>query len=137
MKKTGGFTLMELVIVLAILAIIAAILIPTFLNVTDRARLRSDIQSARAIQNAMELFQAERGTPVAGANMAAILTNLQTAGFMDAQATDIQTAGATWVLNASRVVLVDISAATVSDSIHRVARGLPDDERIFVTGIRP
>jgi type IV pilus assembly protein PilA len=134
-NKRQGFTLMELVIVLAVLAIIAAILIPTFINTTDRARLRSDIQSARAIQNAMELFHAERGA-AAGDTITAILTTLQTNGFLNAQMNDIQTAGALWALNTTGDVVVDISALAVSENVHRAARGLPDNERMFVTGIR-
>jgi type II secretory pathway pseudopilin PulG len=134
MRNESGITLMELTIVLAILAIIAAILIPAFLNTTDRARLRSDIQSARVIHNAMELYRAERGRAVSGANMEAILNTLRTAGYLEARHTDIQTTDARWETHAQLGVVVDISAS--ADGIHRAYGNLPEEERAYVTGAR-
>ncbi|MCL2202956.1 MAG: prepilin-type N-terminal cleavage/methylation domain-containing protein [Defluviitaleaceae bacterium] len=133
-KSRGGFTLMELTIVLAILAIIAAILIPTFLNTTDRARLRSDISSARVIHNAMELYRAERGRVAQGATMAAVLDHLRITGFLEARHTDIQTAGAIWETHAQQGVVVNISAS--GDGVHRAFNGLPPEEQAYITGGR-
>ena len=49
MKKTGkkGFTIVELVIVIAVVAILAAVLIPTFVSVTKKANESVDIQACR------------------------------------------------------------------------------------------
>jgi len=132
-KTKKGFTLLELLIALAILAIIAAILIPNFFATTDRARLRSDIQSARVIQNAIELYRAERGAAPTG-DMNTILTNLQASGFLRARYTDIQTEGAVWVNDATLGVVVNIHASP--ESVHGIYAGLPDAERAFVTGGR-
>jgi len=136
MGNSRGFTLMELTIVLAVLAIIAAILIPTFLTTTDRARLRSDIQSAHVINNAMELYRAERGRAVAGgADMAAVLTALHTAGYLRAMTPGgTQTDGAVWAVYGERVV-VNIGGVT-SDSVHRAANNLPEEERRYISGLR-
>jgi len=125
-----GFTLIELTIVLAILAIIAAILIPTFLTTTDRARLRGDIQSARVIQNAMELYRVERGQAVGGTTMAERLTNLANAGYIEARNARTQTQGAEWVFYESRVLL-DISVSP--DGVHRAYGNLSADERLFIS----
>ena len=51
MKKMNkkGFTIVELVIVIAVIAILAAILIPTFANVVDKAnaaKIQSELKSA-------------------------------------------------------------------------------------------
>jgi len=69
MSKNAGLTLVELIIVLAVIAIIGAIIVPQFMQTTDLARLRSDIQSARVIQNAVELASMEhnREMPTDGA----------------------------------------------------------------------
>jgi prepilin-type N-terminal cleavage/methylation domain-containing protein len=134
MRPNAGLTLMELTIVLAILAIIAAILIPAFLNTTDRARLRSDIQSARVIHNAMELYRAERGQAVPGANMDAILTNLRTAGYIEERHYGIQTKDAVWQVDTQRGVVVNIAAS--ADGVHRAFNGLSDEERAYVAGGR-
>ena len=129
-KKTKGFTLLELLIALAILAIIAAILIPNFFATTDRARLRSDIQSARVIQNAIELYRAERGPAPDGTSMEGVLETLTTAGFLRARYTDIQTEGATWEQDAELGVVVNIHSSP--DSVHNAYAGLSDAERQYV-----
>jgi len=123
---------MELTVVLAILAIIAAILIPTFMNTTDRARLRSDIQSARVINNAMDLYRAERGRVAQGANMGAVLDTLRVAGYLDAAVTDVQTVGAAWEVNTQRGVVVNISGS--GTGVHRAFQALPPEDQVFVVG---
>lgn len=49
MKKANkkGFTIVELVIVIAVIAILAAVLIPTFASVTNRANESAAMQKAR------------------------------------------------------------------------------------------
>ena len=54
MKKTKrGFTIVELVIVIAVIAILAAILIPVFANVTDNAKTAS---AKAEIKNAFSAY---------------------------------------------------------------------------------
>ena len=48
-----GFTIMELVIVIAVIAVLAAVLIPTFANVIDRANLSNDTGTVRNINEAL------------------------------------------------------------------------------------
>lgn len=49
-KKKKGFTLIELIIVLAIIAIIAAIAIPNFTKVRADSKVKADTQSAETIR---------------------------------------------------------------------------------------
>ena len=133
-KTNNGFTLLELIVVLAVLAIIAAILIPNFFAATDRARIRSDIQSARVIHNALVLYRTERGQDAQGSNMTEILTSLQTAGYLDSGDINKQTQNAEWRQYEPLGIVVNISG--VSDAgVHRAANGLPPEERQFVHGI--
>lgn len=135
MRSDKGFTLMELTIVLAILAIIAAILVPTFLAATDRARLRADVQSARVIQSAMRQYEIERGRSP-GTNMAAILASLYGAQMLEAATVAPQTAGAIWYLRSSdNRVMLDLrptGATGVSDTTRNRAAGLNNEELAFI-----
>lgn len=55
MKKTNkrGFTIVELVIVIAVIAILAAVLIPTFSSVIKKANLSNDQQNVRNMNTAL------------------------------------------------------------------------------------
>jgi len=125
---------MELTIVLALLAIIAAVLIPLFLTTTDRARLRSDIQSARVIQNAMDLYRVERGSNVEGGTVAAtIMQNLANAGYLDLRNPSPQTERAVWrIVDGSATV--DITDSP--DGVHSAYGNLTEVEQSWVTGGR-
>ena len=129
-KTNKGFTLLELLIALAILAIIAAILIPNFFVTTDRARLRSDIQSARVIQNAIDLYNAERTPNITGNIDDATLTRLYYAGFLRERTPSPQTYLAVWATHADLGVVVDINLSL--DNVHRIYAGLPANEQAFV-----
>ena len=48
MKSKKGFTIVELVIVIAVIAILAAVLIPTFSNVINKANESASLQEAKS-----------------------------------------------------------------------------------------
>lgn len=60
-SKRRGFTIVELVIVIAIIAILAAILIPTFSNITKKANLNADKQAVRSMNEALAQYEASYG----------------------------------------------------------------------------
>lgn len=58
-KKQEGFTLIELIIVIAILAIIAAIAVPNILGAIENSRKATDVANAKVILNAAAQMKAQ------------------------------------------------------------------------------
>lgn len=59
-----GFTMIELIIVIALIAVIGAMLVPNFSETVKRTKIKTDINSLRTIQNAIDLYEAESNTEV-------------------------------------------------------------------------
>lgn len=57
----SGFTLIELMVVVVILGILAAVVIPQFSKSTDKARVSSAKAELKNMQSAMEIYYAENG----------------------------------------------------------------------------
>ena len=68
MKKNNkkGFTIVELVIVIAVIAILAAVLIPTFSSIIKKAQQSSDIQAVQQMNTALAIDGAVTPTSIAG-----------------------------------------------------------------------
>jgi type II secretion system protein G len=67
-QSESGFTLVELLVVMLILGLLAAIAIPTFFNQRDKARDADAKVTARTAETAMETYATDHGGSYAGAD---------------------------------------------------------------------
>src|ERR1051326_3833414 len=56
MKRRGGFTLLELLVVVAIIAILAAILLPVFAQAREKARQSACISNMQQVGSAVQMY---------------------------------------------------------------------------------
>jgi general secretion pathway protein G len=59
MKKRNGFTLVEILIVVVILGILAAIVIPQFSNASEEAKLSSLVSDLQSIRSQIQLYKVQ------------------------------------------------------------------------------
>jgi general secretion pathway protein G len=78
-NRRSGFTLVELVVVVMILGILAAVAAPRLLQTSDTATENGLKQTVAVIRDAIERFAAERGGALPGANgnSATFLTDIR------------------------------------------------------------
>jgi len=60
-KKNKGFTLIEMVVVMAIIAVLIAIAVPQVLRLINKSKVTADLSSAKAIATQIQQYMADGG----------------------------------------------------------------------------
>ncbi|OGO77572.1 MAG: hypothetical protein A2Y23_15775 [Clostridiales bacterium GWB2_37_7] len=66
MNNRKGFTLIELIVVIAILGILATIAVPRLTGFTEKANIAADEQLVALVNNSLKILEAEDDTNVPG-----------------------------------------------------------------------
>lgn len=115
-----GFTLMEMLIVVAIIVILVAISIPTFTSQLDNARTNTDkanLRAAKAVINTMEMtgdWTQVDGYDATTATEVTLYYNLETGEF---QTTKITSGYGQSTANSSNVISVGVTKGKVTTPI--------------------
>lgn len=127
MAKKNGFTLVELIVVLAIMAAISAIAVPNFANIAEKSKLKTDIQSAKIIDSAKDLYESESNDPL-GNTAEDIINNLYAKNYLK-QKISPQTKEASWSLEDG---IIKLKINTGIESINKNYLSLSEDEKYYV-----
>lgn len=143
-KEEKGFTMIELIIVIAIIAIIGAILAPNFNSITTKAKVKADIDSAREVCRQASLYNAERGEYPKGNSEVAFNQKANTGGLkelVDENYLEIspspQTKGVIFSYNENngKCILKKGASPAPNDEVIEAVSNLTTSERQYVTGL--
>ena len=74
-RQRGGFTLLELLIVLAIIVVIAAMVVPNLIGQRDIAQVRATQTAITTVESQLKMYNANRGSyPAGGPDILVALT---------------------------------------------------------------
>lgn len=111
LRASRGFTLVELMIVVAVVAVLAGIAVPGFRSSRERAQLRACEANQRTIAGALEALGSDRNQHLSRLD-AAVMAELVEGGYLDTPPVDPGDGGtASYILRGDQVVCTRHSAA--------------------------
>ena len=111
-----GFTIVELVIVIAVIAILAGVLIPTFAGVATKAKESKALQEARNVYTAYVAVATEKGEDIQECwiKVGTYYVQVDDGKLVDTSVTETAPAAGTVIITAADIENETISSETVA-----------------------
>lgn len=120
-NRESGFTIVELLIVIVIIGILAALVIVAYSGITSRAKLQAAQASASALQKKIEAYAADQsGTYPAMTTAAGLTTALNTQEVSNISSAGISVAATSGVTDTNGQKTVAIERCTTGGTGYRV-----------------
>lgn len=128
-----GFTMVELIIVVAIMGIIGALLVPSFLEMSRKAKLTTDVSTVKTLQRTIDAYNAQPQTEYIDSQSIAAVEALLSGAKLLSSTVELQTGGL--VKTEGGRVRLNLVTDTVEQSIINMASDLnsTDQMRNWIT----
>lgn len=130
-----GFTMIELIIVIAVMGIIGAVIVPAFGNIATKSKISTDISTAQTIKRLIEAYNTEVNSKDAikqETTTEEIAQNLYKAGYLESNTIQLQTEGELIYTPAGKLTAsklqVDLSKVE-DDHIKEIAKKMLDTNK--------
>ena len=132
-SKKSAFTIMELAIVIAVISILAAVTIPTFSAIIQKARISEKSQNADNINKILTVYSITDGEP---RSMHDVVCKILENGFSIEDFIAKDDFNLVWIRNLNKVTVVDKDLNTFDgdklppdkSSVWQIVREIPEDE---------
>lgn len=125
-RNKKGFTLIELIVVIAILGVLAAIAIPRFAGVQDDAALKADRATAQTVVSAIQVGEASGTYTISGTKIMKGTTDV-TSSIVSQLVTDKYLVTAPVLKSGSNALVVTV----VDGAITKVTGGLATTTQLY------
>jgi len=130
-KTKKGFTIVELVIVIAVIGILAAILIPTFIGLTNRANEASDNALVNNLNKALKMEEGTAGHEKS-VSMQGAINDLKNQGYLLNQISSKSGKVLVWDQVDNQFLLNDAAKGPKDDARYwKIANGINDDAQHY------
>lgn len=124
-----GFTMVELIIVVAIMGIIGALLVPSFLEMSRKAKLTTDVSTIKTLQRTIDAYNAQpQATYISDQDKIADVETLLKGAKLLSSTVELQTGGT--VKTVGGRVRLKLVTGTVEQSIIDMASDLESTDQM-------
>lgn len=123
-----GFTMVELIIVVAIMGIIGALLVPSFLEMSRKAKLTTDVSTVKTLQRTIDAYNAQPQTTYIDSQDTTVIESLLSDAKLLSSKVELQTGGT--VKTVGGRVRLNLTSGSVEQSIIDMANGLNSTDQM-------